>query len=87
MPYNDPNPYKDIARKAVHNAVRRGALVRPNECEDCGIGCKPEGHHDDYNEQLEVRWLCLTCHGEQHQKTKPVDFDMQLAAHKAMSMF
>jgi hypothetical protein len=50
------------ARVAVQNALRRGKLVRPTKCQDCGIECKPEASHGDYSKPLDVKWLCRPCH-------------------------
>lgn len=48
------------ARSQVQRAIRCGDLVR----EPCAVcGREPaEGHHDDYDKPLEVRWLCRTHH-------------------------
>lgn len=54
------------ARLQFVNAVNQGALSRPALCEGCGAECRPEGHHDDYTEPLQVRWLCRRCHVQFH---------------------
>lgn len=60
--------YEQKARQIVNNAVRDGRLLR----EDCEVGVDCEGrieaHHDDYNEPLEVRWLCKRHHVEHHRR-------------------
>jgi len=61
-----PEKYK--ARSAVRNAIRDGRLTRPNECSSCNVSCKPEGHHDNYDEPLNVRWLCKACHTAHHNQ-------------------
>ena len=51
--------------RAAYNAryaIRRGILKRPKLCSSCGRRRKVQGHHDDYAKQLEVRWLCASCH-------------------------
>lgn len=58
-------PWKVRAKTAVSDAIRKGVLVRPDNCEECG-NTKPEAHHDDYNKQLDVRWLCRLCHKAWH---------------------
>jgi hypothetical protein len=68
MSYNDPEPYKDAARMAVRNALRRGELVRPAHCENCLIPCKPQAHHNDHELPLKVDWLCIDCHVDVHRK-------------------
>lgn len=70
--YRRKYPERDAARAAVNRAVRRGVLVRPTHCEECGIG-KPHAHHDDYGKPLDVRWLCVTCHGKHHRMENEAD--------------
>lgn len=53
------------AREAVAYALRTGKMERPDECERCGSP-DPHGHHPDYSEPLEVEWLCVQCHAEEH---------------------
>lgn len=50
------------ARQQVYVAIRRGDLVRPDQCEQCGASSYCEAAHHDYNLPLAVRWLCRTCH-------------------------
>ena len=51
----------------VSKCVELGYIVRPNICECCGKESENiHGHHDDYNEPLEVQWLCSKCHREEH---------------------
>ena len=50
----------------VTNAIKRGNLVRPAHCSNCGRGCTPHGHHADYDKPLEVEWLCHQCHLARH---------------------
>ena len=59
-------PEKYRARYAVGNAIRDGRLSRPQECSSCNVSCEPEGHHDNYDEPLNVRWLCRKCHTAHH---------------------
>lgn len=56
------------AHRMIRDHVRRGNIIRPNECEICKLECKPDGHHTDYSKPLEVMWLCKTCHAHQHGK-------------------
>jgi len=61
---------RNRAMQMLQRAVRDGWLVRPDACSKCGgppTGkTKIEGHHDDYNEPLKVRWLCRRCHFAHH---------------------
>ena len=61
--YRKRYPEKEKAHRAVYNAVVRGDLTRPDECERCGGNTfRIEGSHDDYSKVLEVEWLCAPCH-------------------------
>jgi ribosomal protein S27AE len=66
--YRKANPEKIVAHWAVGNAVRRGKLVTPNECSECGSDSRLHAHHDDYSKPLEVRWLCVACHSQHHNQ-------------------
>ena len=61
---------EDTRRQNAHNAVRRaimnGSLIR-QPCERCGNE-NSVAHHEDYDKQLEVMWLCQPCHKKRHQE-------------------
>lgn len=59
---------KNNARQKLDRAVNNGLIRRPNRCDDCGIECKPHGHHEDYSLPLNVIWVCTACHGLRHRK-------------------
>jgi ribosomal protein S27AE len=56
------------ARSQLNLAVRRGVVVKPAVCSNCGEAKKLVAHHDDYSKPLDVRWLCYICHGQEHRK-------------------
>lgn len=65
------NVYK--ARYYIHNAIRDGKLIKPKNCEKCGIKdwgerrSMIEAHHyKGYEPEfwLIVQWLCTNCHKE-----------------------
>jgi len=60
-------PEKYAARKAVLAALRGGLLVKL-ACNRCG-GTKAQAHHADYSKPLDVEWLCVKCHTDEHHKT------------------
>lgn len=62
------NPLKSKAHQYVLWAIRLGVLKKPDECRVCRKKIKLEGHHDDYNKPLEVKWLCRLCHMHIHEK-------------------
>jgi hypothetical protein len=59
-------PERERARRMVQDALRSGRLVRQS-CEVCGDS-DAHGHHDDYDQPLDVRWLCRVHHDEHHVK-------------------
>ncbi len=68
----------DKAQGMAEKAIARGILI-PEPCEICGAnGVMKDGrnevqaHHDDYNQPLEVRWLCQAHHHEWHKTNKPI---------------
>ena len=60
---------RHFARVAVNMAVHRGILIKPDHCTCCR---KPypkrriHAHHMNYYDQLNVVWLCPTCHNQWH---------------------
>ena len=63
-------PERDKARLAVSNAIIAKKIIRPESCSSCGCSCKPEAHHDSYDQDqwFNVRWLCRPCHETHHRK-------------------
>lgn len=56
------------AGTAVLRAIKRGILIRPDICEECGAADRRiEAAHSDYSRPLTVRWLCKPCHGRWDQ--------------------
>jgi len=51
----------------VCTAVAWGVLVRPKKCSRCGYAGGIEGHHPSYDKPLDVIWLCLWCHQQEHK--------------------
>lgn len=62
------NPEKRAAHVAVGNALRYGKLVKgPCEKESTGeCRGRVQAHHDDCSKPLEVRWMCVGHHNEEH---------------------
>ena len=78
--YKQNYPSRRKAVSAVNNAVRNGVLVKPNNCQSCGITAKRiEGHHCNYNKPLDVMWLCNDCHKEWHRNNTPIYADDEVA--------
>lgn len=64
----DIGKIKVSARQKVKTAIRSGKLFK-KPCEVCG-SIKSEAHHSDYNQPLNVNWLCSFHHKEWHRKNK-----------------
>ena len=60
------NRIKTYARDAIAKALMAGNIIRPSSCSVCGVQCRIEGHHEDYNRPMDVWWLCSECHGRAH---------------------
>lgn len=61
-------------RRYTINKVRRGQIIRPNKCNQCGVKCKPNAHHPDYSNHHLVEWLCISCHKKKHYPRLVGDF-------------
>jgi hypothetical protein len=74
-------PEAHAARSAVQYALRIGTLTRPDRCQnpDCGKVGKVEAAHEDYSQQLDVKWLCTSCH-RKWDRQKPKGGTMETPA-------
>lgn len=61
-------PLKQAVRSVLAEAVARGTVIRPDNCQTCGKAGKIEGHHPDYSKPLDVMWLCPKCHRAEHRE-------------------
>jgi hypothetical protein len=51
------------AQSLVRYYIVMGHLLRPTACEECGAtDRKIEAVHCNYDQPLNVRWLCRSCH-------------------------
>ena len=67
--YSEKNKKKRSVYQIVNNLIRDGKISKPSSCESCGkIKSRIEGHHDDYDKPLEIRWLCSSCHRKWHKE-------------------
>lgn len=60
------NPKAVWAHSCLRSAIRRG-LITPEPCAECGAE-PADGHHDNYDEPMNVRWLCRRHHRAVHKK-------------------
>jgi len=70
--YKERNAEKLKAHYAIRDALRRGKLTKPSECESCGEPGRLHAHHHDYARPLDVRWLCPACHKAAHAEEAKV---------------
>jgi ribosomal protein S27AE len=64
------NREKMLAHRAVETALARGHMTKPSNCQRCGEGGLIHGHHEDYSQRLDVKWLCPDCHKKEHAGQK-----------------
>lgn len=61
------DPVKRAARVALGNALKRGDVMKPPECQICAVANdRLHGHHEDYTRPLDVIWVCAACHAFIH---------------------
>jgi len=59
------------ARVMVSDRLHRGLLTKPESCSRCGkTTIKLHAHHHDYSKPLDVEWLCIPCHRQEHKNQK-----------------
>jgi len=61
------NAIKRRAHVFLKRMIDKGRIIRPNKCSLCRKECKPDGHHPDYFDPLNVIWLCRKCHKLVHK--------------------
>lgn len=62
------NKKKRIVHLISQNALNRRDIIKDDKCSSCGKDGKLNGHHDDYDFPLIVRWLCSKCHSRWHKE-------------------
>lgn len=60
---------KRRVREATARRIKVGLLIK-QPCEICGTNNNIQAHHDDYNDPMNVRWLCSWHHAEHHKNEK-----------------
>jgi hypothetical protein len=66
--YREKHIKKCDAGHKLRYAIATGKIKR-QPCEICE-NPKTQGHHEDYDKPLDVRWLCDKHHKEEHKKKK-----------------
>ncbi len=72
--YNNKWPEKVLSRYIYVAALKRGDIIK-QPCETCG-DIKVDGHHENYNEPLEIIWLCRKHHQERHAELKRININI-----------
>lgn len=65
------NHNKILARSAVSCATKKGSLIIPDICSECGQLAKVESHHHlgyEKEHRLNIQWLCRSCHLSLHEE-------------------
>jgi hypothetical protein len=70
---------KRKARAAVASALRSGLISKPLICQHCLKPGRLEGHHPDYSQPLNVRWLHNRCHKIEEGRVILTDNQLDLA--------
>ena len=63
------NNHADRSRRLLYREIMAGRIVRPDNCEKCKSKTFTEAHHNNYDEPLNVEWLCKRCHVSKHTRT------------------
>jgi len=66
-------PLAKECREQTRYLIKKGALMRPDLCENCSDTCKPDAHHCDYKKPRDIQWLCLPCHVSWHKNNTPLN--------------
>jgi ribosomal protein S27AE len=64
--WRDADRRRGQCHNAVARAIKSGQLVR-QPCLRCGSE-KSLAHHEDYDQPLDVMWLCQPCHKQRHKE-------------------
>ncbi len=77
----------------MENEVRYGRLINPEKCSVCDSTERfsdgrtaIQGHHDDYNKPLDVRWLCQKCHFKWHTTNTPISYTGEPESHNEIDI-
>lgn len=53
------------AHDAIRRGIKKGTLVRPLACPECGTTTRRiEAAHHDYTRPMDFCWLCRSCHAK-----------------------
>jgi len=61
-------PERVKAGEIVQRALKIGKLIKPDNCAECERRTsRLHAHHINYNQPLQVIWLCIGCHRRRHE--------------------
>ena len=66
---------RNRAQFIVQGALYKGTIKKPSNCSNCGKKLPSlliHGHHEDYDNPLDVIWLCHFCHYRRHREMKAI---------------
>jgi len=69
--YRQKNPQRTRAHKRIWYLLVTNQIKKPTRCSCCGIPGNLDGHHENYDRQDCVIWLCKKCHFYLHRKPDP----------------
>lgn len=70
--WRDRNKLRYAAHIILNNAIKAGSVIPWPVCALPDCASKPEAHHPDYNNPLDVVWLCSKHHKETHALVKEI---------------
>jgi len=68
--WNKRNRNKRNAHLKVKRAIIKGIIKKPNNCQKCGRKLELQAHHSDYEKPLDVIFLCIKCHNDEHKRIR-----------------
>ena len=68
--YSKANKIKTRAHAFVKYYINKNTIVKPNNCCVCGKISRVVGHRKNYDNRLDVVWVCQPCHSNIHSSIK-----------------
>jgi len=62
--------HKGRVSNQVMAAIKKGTLIKKDNCENCNSTKNVIAHHNDYSKPLDVIWLCDKCHIALHKSLR-----------------
>jgi len=59
---------KQACRNQSMTGLKKGIIVKPDFCQECGSNSRLYMHHNDYSKPYEVVWMCAKCHSHHHNE-------------------